>query len=73
MTRKVEHEITIYAFDANGGIVDIIETSRHYAYRFLSRLRRNVWGDVKPATQVAALPPGALKAGASLNLRNLGA
>lgn len=73
MPRAVEHEVTIVAFDANGDLVDIIETSRHYAYRFLSRLRRNVWGDASPATTVAVLSPGALLSGAAVNCKPIGA
>lgn len=73
MPRAVEHEVTIIAFDANGDLVDIIETSRHYAYRFLSRLRRNVWGDAKPATTVAVLPPGTPLSGATANRKPVGA
>lgn len=71
MRRKVEHEITLLAFAADGGLVDIIDTNRRYAYRFVSRLRRNVGGDSKPATHIVALPPGALWSGTPINRKPL--
>jgi len=66
MSKPVEHEITLLAFDANGQVEDAVWTSRHYASHFARRWRR----DTKIAS-MAAIAPGVPIAGCASLKREL--
>jgi hypothetical protein len=60
MTVAYEIRLVFYCTDRDGchSIIDIVETSRHHAYRFVSRHLRAIYENQPSTSHIAALAPG---------------
>lgn len=59
----VRHEVTLVFYERHSGgafsVVDVVKTSRRFAYGFISRNLRAVYRGMPIATHVSAIAPGA--------------